>query len=572
GDIAYPLPDCGTQEGSSIKDNLKALLDPDSNGELTVKDALDTLLCQLNADSLPYEIPDCATGGASVQELLGLTAGGSQVGPVLDKLLCELRANHLPLLKDDDDPLCSELQAGGVVTVQDALRVLCNKSAGGCAEVVSSADRLHERLLEFASSSDETDLSICLKPGTYALDDLPRIAGKRSLRIHGAGREAVTIKFSGDQLSAEADEVILENLSLSFTRGNGQLRIEAATSQTRSCRIARSSSREGTDPMVVVAGRGSTSCRLAWHENILYAQIRRTTGLGTDWASPDVVGDPELSGILLGFSNPDLLANKSAYDEAVGKAAARLISLPKSKRTSWGATVTGRFTDATASPLAITGVGNALIPTGGRVSAGAFSEVLKAEDLGLADAVKAVEDLIVQWVSYTPDYALVLASEQVGGILEGNQVDGWLLLGNGIGEYPDPQLHPIGKTLEAPVVKTGGGDLHLEANRLTAIKAGLPDNVINTDGRLDTRVRGYARLFLAHNHLQGNDSRIVAGSFVGQGNTWVSVKVGSIIADQATFYGNLEEHDDGGFSSTVSADRLKSDSNCNLLINVRPAR
>jgi len=51
-DIAYPLPDCAAAAGNALKDKLLATLDPDADGQLTAQEALDAIICELNAHSL----------------------------------------------------------------------------------------------------------------------------------------------------------------------------------------------------------------------------------------------------------------------------------------------------------------------------------------------------------------------------------------------------------------------------------------------------------------------------------------------------------------------------------------
>ena len=177
-DIAYPLPNCGSNEGKSIKSRLFTI------NPTTVGAVLDRLLCELNATSLPYAVPACAAT-PRVRRLLGLTADvSSNVAPILDKLLCELTAAKLPYtlptcpsnstvfallgltaadnnvasvlnklvcgfnandmpLDKSDTGLCSDLQVDAAVTVQDALKILCNKSGGGCAVTVSCRNNLN---------------------------------------------------------------------------------------------------------------------------------------------------------------------------------------------------------------------------------------------------------------------------------------------------------------------------------------------------------------------------------------------------------------------------------------------
>lgn len=558
-DIAYTLPAC---TGNTIRDLLKATLDPNSDDKLTVKDALDTLLCQLDAGHLPYTVPACASG-PSVRDGLGLAAGANQVGPVLDKLLCEFKANDLPLDKGPGSNLCSDLQAAAVVSVQDALQILCGKSGGGCAVAATSPGHLGLLLEEFAKSSTATDLWVCLKGGTYPLGNLPAITGKRSLHISGEGPESVLITFSGAKLAIDAAEVILENLSMRLTSGAGQLAIQAAESQVRGCHFSRTATSADGPAMLSLGGRGSAACHLAWRDNVLYAQVRSNIGDGEKWAAVSVVGDAGLSKALLGLGKPELLADKATYDAAIKEVAALLIELPKETRTAWKTRL-----DQTQTPQ----IRTIRAPKAGSVS---MSEVLAADQISLAEALVAVDDLVALWLTYSPDYALRLESEKVGGVLAGNEVEGWLLLANGLAGYGNPDAGIKGATLEGTVVKGGGGELRIEGNQLAAIKANLQAGSLNADRVLIKQAAGYSRLFLIGNSIAGRRNAVVAASFVGQGNTWYCAPnatgpMGSVIADRATFTGNLLEGyaDNAHLTGTVQDGLLASVGN--VLIDLAP--
>ncbi len=559
-DIAYLLPACGASEARSIKNRLAAVLDPDSNGVLTVKAALDGLLCQLNAASLPYTIPACASS-PSVRQLLGLTAGEANVAPVLDRLLCDFKASDLPLDKGDIG-LCSDLLPESVVTVQDALKVLCDKAAGGCAVMVTSPGHLAVLLEEFAQST-ASDLWLCLRGGVYALGDLPAITDKRSLRISGQGPESVTILFGGDTWRIEADEVILENLTLDFAKRAGQLAIRAALSRTTGCRIARTSTTANGPAMISLGGRGNTVCRLDWQNNQLYAQRKVVSSSGNEWVGVEVVGNNVISEALLGLSKEELLDNKVAFDEALVKVAKQIIVLPKDIRTTWRTKL-----EQVASPKAV--AMRAPKPT-----TATMSEVLAADSITVNEAVAAIEDLVANWISYEPDYALRLESAKVGGVLAGSEIDGWLLLANGVSGYRNPDAGVVNFSLEGNAVLSGGEDLHIDHNRITAIKANLPPGSVGTNRVLNQRVNGYARLMLTGNSFSGYGTTVVAAVFIGQGNTWFRAALdadwmGSVIGDRATFTGNLLENytSNDVLASTVRHNRLASTGN--VLIELVP--
>ena len=557
-DIAYPLPGCA---GNTVRERLKPHLDPDGDNKLTVKIALDTLLCQLNAGALPYTVPACVTP-ASVGGRLGLSAGAATpLAPVVDKLLCEFTAADLPIDKTDT-ALCSDLQSPAVATVQDALRALCLKS-GGCAVTVSTPEHLGLLLDQFAKDKEVLDLWLCLKAGTYPLGDLPAIAGKRSLRLSGEGPESVRITFAGTRLAVDADEVILENLALSFTTGNGQLAIRAQESRTTGCHFDRTSSIANNPAMISVAGRGSGACRLHWRGNNLYAQVKTKSGTnGANWAGVDVVGNAAVSDALLALDKPELLGNKVAYDKALMEVAKQIVVLPKDTRTQWQAKLAQ---SPTAAP--------ARAPKPGTTT---MAMVLGADKANVSEVMVALEDLVAQWILYESDWALRLETEKTGGLLAGNVIDGWLLLANGHENYRSPDAGIDRTTLTIPVVKAGGEELRIEDNRLAAIKANLQPGSINADHALIKQAAGYARLFLTGNSLSEPRNAVVAASFVGQGNTWYRSPgedgpMGSVIAMRATFTGNLLEGygDNANLTGTVREGLLASMGN--VLIDLEPA-
>ncbi|TCJ12323.1 hypothetical protein EZJ19_12345 [Parasulfuritortus cantonensis] len=544
-DIAYGLPSCAGSAGNTVRGLLKTAFDPDGDGKLTVRDALDTLLCKLDGGHLPYTVPACGSA-ASVAGGLGL-AGPTSLGAVVDKLLCTFNAGHLPFDKDDDG-LCSDLQSPSVTTVQDALRVLCDKS-GGCAVTVTSPEQLGILLEQFAKSDKLSDLWLCLKAGNYALAQLPEIAGKRSLRISGEGPESARITYAGAKLAVEADEVILENLTLSFGTATGQLAIQAATARAAGCRFARTSGSADGPAMISVAGQGSATCDLAWRDNVLYAQIKTlVASAGKKWAAADAVGDAAVSEAILALGKAELLNDPNAYDAALGKAASLIAGMSKTARTSWK----GKLGQTTGTTVRLA-----------RTSPGAsMSDLLAGSKMNVAETAAALDDMVAQWFSYAPDWALRLENAKVGGVLAGNTVDGWLLLGNGVAGYRNPDAGIVASSLTGDNVKAGGSELRIEGNQLSAVKANLAAGTFDTARKLSKQVDGYARLFLVDNSIAEPRNTVVAASFVGQGNTWYraakeQAPAGSVIADRAAFVGNVLEGyaDNVSLTCTLHADR-----------------
>jgi hypothetical protein len=313
--------------------------------------------------------------------------------------------------------------------------------------------------------------------------------------------------------------------------------------------------------MISLGGQGGSICRLAWQGNVLYAQ-RKSAKSSVEWGGIDVVADDKIKAGLHDLTQAALLDNKAAFDEALHKVAKQIIVLPKDIRTSWKIAL-----EAGAAP-------RAAVTRPSKASTTTMSEILTADVVTVVEAVEAVKDLIDTLITYDPDYALRLESVKVGGVLSGNEIEGWLLLANGVAGYRNPEDGVVKSSLEVAAVKSGGEDLRIDNNRITAIKANLPAGAVEKRV-LKQQVAGYARLMLTGNSLSGYGSTMVAAIFVGQGNTWLRTGsdddwMGSVVADRATFSGNLLDTyaSNDVLSSTVKKDLLASVGN--VLIELLP--
>jgi len=635
-DIAYPLPNCGSNEGKSIKSRLF------TTTPTTVGAALDKLLCELNATSLPYTVPACSTT-PSVRSLLGLTADiSSNVAPILDKLLCELtaaklpytqpacpsnlnvftllglsaadnniasvldkllcgfnaaklpytlpscpsnpnvftllgltaadnnvasvldkllcgfNANEIPLDKSVGAELCSDLQVAEAVTVQDALKILCNKSGGGCAVTVSSSEQLELLLQEFADGS-ATDLWLCLKAGSYPITNDIALIGKRSLRIGGQGAESTSISFNGTSLSIEADEVTLENFAFTFNNANGQLALSADSSRVRGCHFSRIASNSDGPAMISVGSPKDGACQTVWRDNSLIAQVKTALGNANKWASETVTGNAKVSEAISALANPTVFLDTKSYRTALSEAANAVMKMPAGKRAEWGTRLDGVQDDA--------------IPASRTAKAGIQGVIttLKDNKASAMTVMRALDAMASFWVQTTPHYALRLEHYKIGGTVEGNRIDGYLLLANGIDGFSSPAAGSIDKlSLGGKLVASDGEDLHLIANSIAAIKANLSEN--NSSGDLREQVKAPARLTLSNNRIEDTGNAISAKNIVASGNYWYGSDsdLGYGIADRAVFTGNIVEdiQDISRLTCTLAETQLVS--NGNLLLQVFP--
>jgi len=258
--LPYDDPNCASLSGT-VKSLLpEPGLDFDGDGHITVSDVLDTLLCKLKAKHIPYDptqkpqrwedineevegvpskpetvqdaidnivdnlessdiryTPDCGVeSGPTVQSELGIpTDQASKVDEVFDKLLCEFKATHLPI--DKNEVLCDTLNQADIETVQDALKVLCDrKPSGGCAVTVGEGGKYPT--LEAAFNSEElkkeSQIRICLLPrtdkGSHIIENLD-VSGKQSISITGHDTQIIV----RGQSSLEAVDIALSGICFS---------------------------------------------------------------------------------------------------------------------------------------------------------------------------------------------------------------------------------------------------------------------------------------------------------------------------------------------------------------------
>ena len=170
--VAYTNPTCS--ESTTInqlfdEDPGITWPDHDADGDVTVKDVLDALLCQLRADHIPYDDPGC-TGSNTVQSLLGSldtnSDGHLTVRDVLDTLLCRLEARHVPYDPAPRDARWDDINEGPdrPTTVQGAIDDL--------AENLESTD-IRYQIPDCGTSAEPTVRSLLnLTPGTVKIDQV----------------------------------------------------------------------------------------------------------------------------------------------------------------------------------------------------------------------------------------------------------------------------------------------------------------------------------------------------------------------------------------------------------------
>lgn len=215
-DIGYPLPDCNRP--TSPQSLLRELLgerwpDRDGDGETHVQAMLDTLLCQLSSATLPHPVSACeGASGTTLRSALGLSPGAQPLAMVLNQLLCNTNATHVPLDKSDEQ-LCADLRPEDVVSVQDALKVLCQRETGSsCARAVEPGEL--ENVVQELIQSEASDVWLCLKPGEHHLTQALSLTASRLIRIVGAGANSTQLTFRGERWQLSAPELHIAGLTI----------------------------------------------------------------------------------------------------------------------------------------------------------------------------------------------------------------------------------------------------------------------------------------------------------------------------------------------------------------------
>ncbi len=188
----------------------------DKFGEFTLDNIIDGIDAS-NLGSLIFErTMNLANGFPTVKELfeqkipgwpLANTAGNISVKGMLDTFLCDFNAAHLPLDKLDND-LCNILSNADVMTVQDALKVLCGGFGGrGCCVFVNNSEQFQAALDNLKDGG-----TICLLSGEFKLDyvsiqDLNNIVIRGCTLASKLTWKSIVIK--------NCNNIVIENLDIS---------------------------------------------------------------------------------------------------------------------------------------------------------------------------------------------------------------------------------------------------------------------------------------------------------------------------------------------------------------------
>jgi len=547
-DVAYREPVCPP---GSPNPSLRALLeakleatwpDVDEDGVTTVKDVLDALLCHLDAARLPF---DAAASGARWE---AINEGGplpQTTQEAVDALVQNLDADDLLLDKSAPD-LCADLRPAEVVTVQDALNVLCRSSGGGCVQSVGPGGAYASLDQALQALQSEAAISLCLLPGDHVLSVPLQGAGRSTIRIVGSGIQSSRILMSRGY-SLAADEVTLEGFSL-VAAPNQALVIEATRANVRESRFERMGSKTGASPFVMI--RGESGTLLHWSRNELMATLNLAdVGIGARILIPStqVVGTrSRLRTELRDLASLEPGLQSAAYERALELAARDIAALDPARRRRWAETAPANDIAALSStrstylvtrhtetgrsiPLASARLGRESSEVSPREAAEEFYRVLALSRTSAEQLRTSLDRLMRALASSDVDRGLALAGNGVGGGIELSVFDADVVL-NATAERPEvlePSHLPRDGGFGAVVP---GANLHLSGNRLQRVISLIPAEALDANGTVVRPVPGYRSAFVSENVFAGIENGLVAVRLNMQGNHYEVTEARSTVA------------------------------------------
>lgn len=558
-DIDYQPSDCPESVESLLKDAVPGWPDLDSDGKNSVKDMLDALLCQLNAGTLPYTVPDCGDDDApSVRSLIALPSGFSDTASAIDALLCNLDAASIPLNKDES--ICTELDVSDVQTVQDALQRLCLKSGGGCVVSVFPGE-LETRLEAFAASDDET-IWLCLQPGSHVIGKTLTITGKQSIKITGAGEQTSIIQLNTSQLNLEAKEIHLEDIGMTFSEASGYLKISTDRISAVHNYFHRSGSTSDMPPMIVLSILGADEGQIHWSNNHLSSAWQHLApGAVVDELAPvGIVGATVNEGLKELLSDETLMFDNNAYKAAVDKLAKEVVSLPPTTRTAWKSAALGGLGGVEYALIDTSSFSRVRTPTLFAIRQPTASDTTATMDTStraqaamdamtmadvtmesVADNIDIITSLLLV-TGYNP--VLAIASHNMGGRLEGNSLAGELWLLNSAGKRVDPATQALNDVAVEGDRVSVGADLHIHNNEIQKVISFMESGLVNS-GVLINPVAGYRSMTISNNLFMDRNQSLIGGLISFQGNHFPIIKANDpvmlLLGNRITFTGNLAE-------------------------------
>ena len=569
----------------------------------TVQKAIDALLENLHSEDIKYPLPVCDPAANTLKSHIEasinnkISEGGkvyTRISDLWNALLCHLDASKLPLDTTDPD-LCSDLKA--VDTVQEALKVLCDRpTGGGCLVTVGEGGIYPDLKTAFEKLKDETQVNICLLPhtkeGTHFIENGENLSGKQSISIIGHN----TLVALQGEFALEADNIAMRGIHFAainekaeqeqciiLSSGGGNIEVEH-------CRFYRNLDTDvkKSQPFVSVNSIKDI-VRLHWHGN--YMETSRIDKNVIDAVLPKKEG---LTGkILEAFDAMETVLKASPYDETtafeskVNKAAEKIIVLTGQERTQYyDARDVGRINklpdaevDISRPRAPVLRVGSAPVPREPvirsvtiiklkpKTGVNELFEDIKSvnpEDIDrLKDRIKVVAEYISR-----PDDALSLNSCSVWGDISCNTINGHIYLLNiqkeragtelnwGSTDNPESLNRKVSWAKETSFLDSAGA-LNLHNNMIFSVNSMVSGEMLENfiklltpgaDAPKNIKFTGYASLSILNNIFGSVANSFISKSMRFSGNEFPSGdKRGEVVAYAMGYYiiftGNLAPND-----------------------------
>jgi hypothetical protein len=448
-------------------------------------------------------------------------ADADNVQDALDNLCNALDAEDIPLDKDDPD-LCAQLQPEEVISVQDALNVLCRSESagGGCAQTVGEGGTFATLDEAVVALQQAPVVALCLLPGDHVLSQAFGNGPFTTIRITGSGLGACRVVLRGNY-DLRAAEVSLERLAV-VARPDRGLSIDAQRIDVNGCGFERLDASERGRPLVQIGG--ADGVELHWHDSTVLA----TTRSQRDDVQVIVPG-PEVLPVrsrarrdLNAFLAVDPGLQPRAYAEALSVVTTMIMELSAEQRALWARErsaerlaslslerssylVMAARAEGDAKPGLGTELAVALSRVSPRNAAEGFYRMLARGRLTAAVARSALDDLGRAGTRSGFATGLALQDNRVGGTIGASSFAAEVLFNAGTarGTALVPGMFP-GDELPDPVQP--GGSLRLTGNGFQRIRTLVPSGALDDSGRLAKPVPGYRSTFLSDNSFAAEEN------------------------------------------------------------------
>jgi len=522
------------------------ILDASAASPTTVQAAIDELVAWLESTDINYLIPDCASS-PSVRSLLmsdwDTPAEKTQkIDAVFNKLLCEFRATHLPLDKTDPK-LCSDLAEAD--SVQDALKILCDRKAGGgCALTVGAGGQFLtlEEVLKYCEKNEMANICICILPadpkgkGLILTDNLtifgtgakePSIF--QHIKITGcAGAVITTDKFTITFDGLES--VVIRDVT--FTGG----KTAAKQLDFANCREVELSSchLEGYVRDSALVSVSEADRIILAHNNIAAYSVQVLKNIGTIFKAVDLGISVKIAEVF----QEDLL-NKALFEQKLTRIAPIYEKLKPAELEGFLSGVR----QVLGNPET-----HKVLPTTGKVRL-AFDQFIgeaSSKPLETARFLDILEIIREAAVKEARDAAVAVMDGQAVTLLDHNVIAGDVCI---YGERPSDSFDQAMKDKLLPLLKDSApfipstGTLTLCDNHMHSLRLGV-SKYGEIVGLADGKTPKVAGLFeiaqLNNNRFDDINNQLVAQRVSVTANYFSeSGPVGAVLAETATYTGNI---------------------------------